>query len=80
VRGSSGGEPGERAEELLHQTHTSHLADLYAVWHAVDDMRVVPLDRRSAAELFSAAALPFVVLVFLSELPEKLEALQKLFG
>lgn len=73
-------DPGARVEELLHQTHTSHLADLHAAWHAVSEMRVVPLDRRSAAELFSAAALPFVVLVFLSELPEKLEALQKLFG
>jgi len=72
-------DPAAGVEDLLHEAHTSHLADLHAAWHAVDDMRVVPFDRRSALELFSAASLPFVVLIFLSELPEKLQALFTVF-
>jgi hypothetical protein len=43
-------------------------------------MRVVPFDLRSARELFVAAFVPFGVLVFLSELPEKVAAFFQLLG
>ena len=69
-----------RAEDLLHAAHTSHLADLHAAHHAVKEMRVVPFDRRSVVELFSAAAIPLGVLLFYLELPTKVRALIELFG
>lgn len=67
-------------EEVLHHQHTSHLADLHAAHGAVREMRVVPFDLRSARELFIAAFVPFGVLVFLSELPEKVAAFFELLG
>jgi hypothetical protein len=69
-----------RAEELLHASHTSHLADLHAAHHSVKEMRVVPFDRRSVVELFSAAAIPLGVLLFYLELPTKIRALVEFFG
>lgn len=72
--------PEADAEALLHTRHSSHLADLHAAHRAVEEMRVVPFDRRSALELFSSAALPFAPLLFIAELPEKLDAVLRFFG
>ena len=72
--------PTAGAEELLHSRHSSHLADLHAAHRAIEEMRVVPFDRRSALELFSSAALPFAPLLFIAELPEKLQAVIQLFS
>ena len=47
---------------------------------AIEEMRVVPFDRRSALELFSSAALPFAPLLFIAQLPEKLQAVIQLFS
>lgn len=72
--------PALGAEELLHSRHSSHLADLHAAFRAVREMRVVPFDRRSALELFAAAAIPFVPLAFVVELPERVRVLLDMLG
>lgn len=67
-------------EEALRSEHSSNLADLHAAHAAVERMRVVPFDRRSALELFTAATLPFTPLLAVGELTENVRAILQIFG
>jgi hypothetical protein len=67
-------------KELLESSHASSLADFTVAYQTVDSMRVVPFDRRSLLELFSASATPFTPLVFLLELPERFRNFMSLIG
>ena len=69
-----------QADEMLDSSHSSSLADFTASYQTVESMRVVPFDRRSFLELFSASATPFAPLAFLLELPEKFRSLVTLLG
>ena len=68
------------AQKLLESSHVSSIADFTVAYQTVESMRVVPFDRRSLLELFSASATPFTPLVFLLELPEKLKNFLSLIG
>jgi hypothetical protein len=69
-----------QADEMLDSPHASSLADFTVSYQTVESMRVVPFDRRSFIELFSASATPFAPLAFLLELPEKFRNLVSLLG
>ena len=69
-----------QADDMLDSPHASSLADFTVSYQTVERMRVVPFDRRSFIELFSASATPFAPLAFLLELPEKFRALVSLLG
>ena len=68
------------AHSLLESSHVSSVADFTVAYQTVESMRVVPFDRRSFLELFSASATPFTPLVFLLELPEKFRNLMSLLS
>jgi hypothetical protein len=67
-------------DELLESPQPSTYADFSTAYQIVESMRVVPFDRRSFIELFSASATPFTPLVFLLELPDKIRNLVSLLG
>jgi hypothetical protein len=69
-----------QADDLLDSPHASSLSDFTLSYQTVEGMRVVPFDRRSFIELFSASATPFAPLAFLLELPEKFRSLMSLLG
>jgi hypothetical protein len=68
------------AHSLLESSHVSSVADFTVAYQTVESMRVVPFDRRSFLELFSASATPFTPLIFLLELPEKFRNLMSLLS
>jgi hypothetical protein len=69
-----------RPADVLDSQHVSSLADFTVAYQTVESMRVVPFDRRSFIELFSASATPFAPLTFLLELPEKFRSVMSLLG
>jgi hypothetical protein len=68
------------SDSLLDSPHSSSYADFSAAYVTVESMRVVPFDRRSFLELFSAAATPLTPLAFFLDLPEKVRDLIGIVG
>lgn len=71
----------ERAPaDMLESSDASVMADFKTAFEVVQDMRVVPFDRRSFLELFSAAASPLAPVAFFTQLPDKFKQVIDLFG
>jgi hypothetical protein len=62
-------------DEMLETPGHSAMADFRLNFENVQRMRVVPLDARSVLELFGSAVGPFVPLLKLFQLPDKLRAI-----
>ncbi len=69
---------GATQENRLRKAELASYEELAIVYQAVRQMRVVPFDARSIAELVTSSAAPFAPLLLAVELPEKLKALVEL--
>ena len=67
--------PERAPAEVLEGSQPSALTDFNTIYQIVEDMRIVPFDRRSFLELFSASATPFAPVAFFLELPGKVQDL-----